>query len=285
MHCGVLVAVVGDACATVVLVAGGGGVALGAEALGGPTDGEGCCEEHAATHAQPATMMTRNRIAVDMGVLSLACQGREPTKACPGNSADQNAYYDRGEGRLTRLTPDTTGPMTSMNAAARRAQRTAALLDLAQLGYAQWFFGNVYEAVVKIPDRLSARTSDFGRESDVPPRSVLGPGSPVRYYLPAVPISAVGTLGAVLSGQGNPRSRRWLTVSAGCCISGTAITAYVVRNINIKLFFAAQPPPPQERDALLCTWYRLNVMRAAAAGGAVFAISRARLATLRNTTE
>jgi hypothetical protein len=164
--------------------------------------------------------------------------------------------------------------MTSMNAA-RRARRSAALLDLAQLAYAQWFFGNVYEAVVKIPDRLSAELPDS--------RSILGPGSPVRYYLPAPPVALVGTLGAAINGLGNPRSQRWLTVSAGCGVAGAALTGYVVRKVNLKLFFGAEPPSPAERDALLRTWYRMNVLRAAAVAGAMFATQCAKQASLKNT--
>lgn len=38
---------------------------------------------------------------------------------------------------------------------AARPKRVAALLTIAQLGYAQWFFGNLYEAVVRVPDRLA----------------------------------------------------------------------------------------------------------------------------------
>src|SRR6476469_809687 len=40
---------------------------------------------------------------------------------------------------------------------------------------------------------------------------------------------------------------------------GAALTAYLVRNVNLKLFLAVAPPRPAERDALLRTWYRLNV--------------------------
>jgi hypothetical protein len=167
--------------------------------------------------------------------------------------------------------------MTSTNAA-RRAHRTAALLDLTQLGYAQWFFGNVYEAVVRVPDRLS----DPAQASDAHARSVLGPGSPVRYYLPALPVTVVSTIGAIINGRGNPRSRRWLTVSAGCGAAGTALTGYVVRTVNLKLFFAAEPPPAAERDALLRTWYRVNVLRAAAVGCAMFATQCAKQASLKN---
>lgn len=163
-----------------------------------------------------------------------------------------------------------------------RARRTAALLDLAQLAYAQWFFGNVYEAVVKIPDRLSAELPDSAPGTHGRSRSILGPGSPVRYYLPAPPVAVVSTVGAVVNGVGNPRSRRWLTVSAGCGVAGAALTGYVVRKVNLKLFFGAEPPPPAERDELLRTWYRVNVLRAAAVAGAMFAIQRAKQTSLKN---
>jgi hypothetical protein len=164
--------------------------------------------------------------------------------------------------------------MTSTNA----ARRTAALLDLAQLGYAQWFFGNIYEAVVKVPDRLS----DPAQRVDGRDMSILGPGSPVRYYIPAPPVALVGTLGAVINGLGNPRSRRWLTVSAGCGAAGVALTGYVVRKVNLKLFFAVQAPPPAERDALLRTWYRVNALRTVLVGGAVFATQCAKQESLKD---
>jgi hypothetical protein len=34
-------------------------------------------------------------------------------------------------------------------------QRVCTLLSIAQLGYAHWFFGNLYEAVVRAPDRVA----------------------------------------------------------------------------------------------------------------------------------
>jgi hypothetical protein len=40
--------------------------------------------------------------------------------------------------------------------------------------------------------------------------------------------------------------------------------------------FAATPPPPTERDALIATWYRLNRVRIAATAAALVAAHRAR---------
>jgi hypothetical protein len=93
-------------------------------------------------------------------------------------------------------------------------------------------FGNIYEGVVKIPERLA---------TDPNRTSVLGPGS------------------------------RLLD-------SGLAITGYLVRRVNLKVMFAASPPPQAEQDALIEVWYRLNLVRIAAASAALFAAYRANAA-------
>jgi hypothetical protein len=162
---------------------------------------------------------------------------------------------------------------------ARRMRATAALLDLAELGIASWLFGNVYEAVVKIPERLAVQR----HETATPPvktrrPSVLGSGSPVRYYLPSVPLTLGSMLAALRAGRNLRTGRRWVTVAISCWISGVAITAYMVRTINLKVFFTNEPPPFAERDAAIRHWYKLNVARAAAAAGALFAAHRARQA-------
>jgi hypothetical protein len=56
----------------------------------------------------------------------------------------------------------------------------------------------------------------------------------------------------------------------------------LVRKVNLRLFFSTEPPPPAERDALLRSWYRLNVLRMAAVGGSVFATQCAKQASLKN---
>jgi hypothetical protein len=51
---------------------------------------------------------------------------------------------------------------------------------VARAGLAHWFFGNLYEAIVHVPERLT------------PDDALFTAGSPVRYYLPVAPV----TLGA-----------------------------------------------------------------------------------------
>jgi hypothetical protein len=144
---------------------------------------------------------------------------------------------------------------------------TAALLGIARLGYAHWLFGNVYEAVVRMPERLAHQ-----------PRagSVLAPGSPVRYYAPVAPVTLAATAAAVRTGWRTEGARRWLAAMAACSTVGLAISAYLIRRVNLPVMFSATPPPPAERDALIRTWYRLNAVRIAATAAALFAAHRAR---------
>lgn len=146
----------------------------------------------------------------------------------------------------------------------KRTVGTSVALDLMQFGIAQWFFGNLYEAVVKIPERLAADTHRT---------SVLGPGSPVRYYAPIVPVTTAGAVGALAGSSGS--SRRWLLAAAACWGAGVAMTAYLVRRVNLRVVFADEVVPAAERDALIRMWYRVNVLRTAAAGAALFAAHRA----------
>lgn len=153
-----------------------------------------------------------------------------------------------------------------MNSSSHRRKTTTALLTIAQLGQAQWFFGNLYEAVVHIPERIAAESgSDIRSERPGLP-ALLRPGSPVRYFLPAAPITLAASIAAVIAGWGEPQDRKWLGASAASTVSGAVLTGYVVRQINYKLFFAAQPLAPAEQQELLQQWHRLNKLRLAASG-------------------
>ncbi|GAA4534653.1 anthrone oxygenase family protein [Mycobacterium paraffinicum] len=162
-----------------------------------------------------------------------------------------------------------------MAATIRHLNRLSDVLGLAQLGHAHWLFGNIYEAVVKIPDRLAAEPRAAAPAGSSPRSSLLAPGSPLRYYAPAAPITVATTAAAVSKGWEIDDARRWLAVTAGCSIAGLGVTGYLIRAVNLAVMFATTPPPPEERDRLIRTWYRLNLVRIAAAGGALFAANRA----------
>jgi hypothetical protein len=151
--------------------------------------------------------------------------------------------------------------VTQLNPRRQAAQqkRVATLLTIARLGYAHWFFGNLYEAMVRVPDRL-AKAPEPGAE-DRRLASVLSAGSPVRYYLPGVPVVIGATLSALVAGWTSRTDRPWLGAAALSAISGVIATAYLVRAVNLKLFVAGQALTPADRDRLLQLWYRVNLFR------------------------
>lgn len=158
----------------------------------------------------------------------------------------------------------------------RKARIADASLTVAQLGYAHWFFGNLYEAVAKIPERLAGAPDLAVQGEPVSLSSVLRPGSPVRYHLAGAPITVVATVSAVTAGWNRPSDRLWLAMSAACTLSGGLLTGYVVREINLKLFFTARPLAVAEQEELLRRWHRLNRIRLVAAGVAWLAAERVR---------
>lgn len=144
--------------------------------------------------------------------------------------------------------------------------RVVAFLALAQLGYAHWFFGNLYEGVVKVPELLSKQNAP---EGDKRPRmSLLSPGSPVRYYLPGVPVVIGVTLLAVLSGWKWRSQRPWLGGLALSTLSGVVATAYLVLKVNLKLFYRGHTAAPIDQMRLLSIWYRGNLLRLLSSGSA-----------------
>lgn len=77
-----------------------------------------------------------------------------------------------------------------------------------------------------------------------------------------------------LSGHA-PVGRRWLAVTVGCSAGAAATTAYLLRGVNLRLFYSTDPPSPAEREHLLRIWYHVNMLRIATAGGALLAAYRA----------
>ena len=130
-------------------------------------------------------------------------------------------------------------------------------LDVSRLGHAQWFFGNLYEAVVRVPDLMASPSPS----PEGAARSPAGPGSPVRYYAAATPATLPALLAAAVAGWPERRARPWLVLAAAGSAAGLGITVYVVRAINLRLFFGERTLDEAERERLLRRWYRLNTVR------------------------
>jgi hypothetical protein len=163
------------------------------------------------------------------------------------------------------------------NSEDRRERIALRLLGIAEFSHAHWFFGNLYEAVVKIPHRVAA--SEASREL---PRSPFGAGSPGRYYAPIAPLNAPAAIAALVAGWNHANSRVWLIVAAAGATTGTAATAYLLRTINPELFFSPEPLSEARRKPLLKRWYRVHALRLAASAVALAGIHRARTIRLKS---
>ena len=60
----------------------------------------------------------------------------------------------------------------------------------------------------------------------------------------------------------------WFVSLTQSMLLGLAVTAYLVRSVNFKLFFAAQPVTQADRARLLGIWYRANILRLLTTAGA-----------------
>ena len=140
------------------------------------------------------------------------------------------------------------------------------LLNLARVGQAQAFFGNVYEAVVKVPHT-------FAENRELAGRTPFRRGSPTLYFVPAGPVTLAASVAALAVGE---QDRRWLGASTTATVAAGALTAYVVTKVNHPLLLNEKAPTAQEREVLLRRWYRLNAVRMALLGAAWLASERAR---------
>lgn len=153
----------------------------------------------------------------------------------------------------------------------RRSVLTDGILAIAELSHAHWFFGNLYEALVRVPDRVAG--AEASRRL---PRSPFGPGSPGRYFAPVAPLVAPAAIAALAAGWKRTDSRPWLMVAAGSSAAGAAATAYLLRFVNARLFFSPQPLSEMRRKPLLQRWHRVHALRLAASAVALTAIHQAR---------
>ena len=142
-------------------------------------------------------------------------------------------------------------------------------LTVARVAHVQWFFVTLYEAVVRMPDRL-VDEHDSGRRS-----TPFAPGSPARYHLPIAPVVVGSALTALVDARRNDRDRAALTVAATSSVCGAALTGYLVRTVNLRMLTAGPPIGADERGELVRRWHRVNRARLVLLAVAAVALERA----------
>ena len=147
-----------------------------------------------------------------------------------------------------------------------RTALIAVLVALALLGLAQWFFGNLYEAVVTAPNwRIGFEYEALTGQSQNADR-------PLRYYVPTTWVAAVLLwVATVLGWRSQPGARRWLTGAAVATAASLLLTAYIVTQLNLKLFFGTPVHDAESVRPLMEQWQALNWVRVSLLGIALIA--------------
>ena len=142
--------------------------------------------------------------------------------------------------------------------------RHAGLTTAAELGLAHWFFGNLYEEVVRMPARIAEQPSTGGP---------FASGSPVRYYVPAAPVTLATTLACVVTGWRRRAGRPALAAAALLTATGAALTGHLVAAVNLRLLDGAgRPADPAERQRLVRHWHTVNRIRLVTVAAAAVAL-------------
>jgi Domain of unknown function (DUF1772) len=139
---------------------------------------------------------------------------------------------------------------------------------VAGLGQVSWLFGNLYEAVVDMPQLLV----------DAQPQrrpGLVSPGSPLRYYAPVAPLTLVATTAALVDSWRSDGDRRMIAAAAVSTVAAVGLTGYLVRTINVPLLAGAVSTDSADRHRMVRRWHRANGVRVAAVAGAWLTLRRA----------
>ncbi|MBA8824848.1 hypothetical protein FHX42_002195 [Saccharopolyspora lacisalsi] len=138
---------------------------------------------------------------------------------------------------------------------------------MARFGRTAWFFGNVYEGLVGMPQLLAD-----AREQRAP--RLAGPGSPVRYYAPVAPLAFGATAVTLVQSWQSGGDRRLITTTSVSMALAAALSTYLVRSVNLYLLASDEPLSEHDRHRLIVTWHRTNAVRLVALAVASASLSR-----------
>lgn len=145
-----------------------------------------------------------------------------------------------------------------------KPRRTEILLVLALVFHLQWFFGNVYEEILT-PNQIVATTEQVNAYN-----RFFSLTQPYFYYVPLTQIGFLITLFlAVRPGEVLRAQRRSLRLAAGASALATGLTAYIVTQYNLKMFFGPVDHLGDRIHQLYLEWALLNLARIVLTGAAI----------------
>lgn len=151
--------------------------------------------------------------------------------------------------------------MRSVNSPAERGARRRRSALVATVGLAAWFFGNVYEGAVGLPQLLVWARRDR-------PAGLLAVGSPVRYFAPLAP-PVLASTGISLAQDWRVGEDRGVVAARTACLLGAlALSGYLIRTVNVPLL-AGRSPGALDGTELSARWHQVNAARVVLVGVAL----------------
>jgi hypothetical protein len=150
----------------------------------------------------------------------------------------------------------------------RASQSRKPWATVAQLGHVHWFAGNLYEAMVDMPQLLVDAQSN--REP-----GLLAVGSPVRYYAIAAPVTLAATVATLIDSWRSGGDRSAIITAAAGTASAAALTGYLIKKVNVQLLRNETLPGATEQRRLVSTWHQVNLVRLLLVAVAAGALGRA----------
>jgi hypothetical protein len=121
---------------------------------------------------------------------------------------------------------------------------------VARFARAAWFFGNVYEAAVGVPQLLASANRQAG---------ILATGSPVRYFVPVAPAAVGGTATVLFQSWRTGGDRRAIVAATATLGAALGLSAYLIGSINVPLLRGKVGEDGHPR--LISRWHRGNAVR------------------------
>lgn len=134
---------------------------------------------------------------------------------------------------------------------------------------AYWFFGNLYEEIVMVPNHLADPSAVLTAYQGY---FVLS--SPTYYFVPVTQLAVVVLF--VLYGNAKEiKQRQLLKRAAGFAVLAIVATILIVTQINAKLFVPNFVQYEEQLSRLSLLWLSGNLLRMACVGGTIYFLFQA----------
>lgn len=156
----------------------------------------------------------------------------------------------------------------------------ARLVGFALATHAMWFFGNLYEQLLLVPNGVVATAAQVAAYN-----AFFAVTQPIVFYVPVTQLGFVATAIAAWLARGRGPVARRLGLAALLSALGLGLTAWIVVRYNLRLWLGDVTRfTDADVQAMVVRWGAWNAARLLVVGVAAIALLRARDATLTAPT-